>query len=157
MRSVAIDRVPLICWRFCPINQGRKSAPNNALTVAVDWIKFNRPDEPAEREPISARAMRADFEREAQTAMRACSPKPGEAPMRSISLLTLLCGALCGCANAPGSSPRSLDVRTLCQQQAQASASAASQTQKDAYFDQCMIASSKEKPKAEQEKPKAEH
>jgi hypothetical protein len=31
---------------------------------------------------------------------------------------------------------------------------AASQAQKDAYFDQCMIASSKEKPKAEQERPK---
>ena len=34
--------------------------------------------------------------------------------------------------------PQSLDARTLCQQQAQASASAPEQ--KDAYFDQCMIA-----------------
>ena len=67
--------------------------------------------------------------------------------MRTISLLTLLSGALCGCANAPGSSPRSLDARAICQQQAQASASAPEQTQKDAYFDQCMIANSKEKPK----------
>ena len=69
--------------------------------------------------------------------------------MRTISLLTLLSGALCGCANAPGSSPRSLDARAICQQQAQASASApeASDTQK--YFDQCMIANSREKPKAE--------
>jgi hypothetical protein len=67
----------------------------------------------------------------------------------SISLLILLSGALCGCANAPVSSPQ-LDARTLCQRQAQASASApeASDTQK--YFDQCMIANSKEKPKAKQ-------
>ena len=67
--------------------------------------------------------------------------------MRPISLL-LLSGTLCGCAYAPGSSPQ-LDAQTLCQQQAQASASApeASDTQK--YFDQCMIAKSKEKPKAE--------
>ena len=67
--------------------------------------------------------------------------------MRPISLL-LLSGTLCGCAYAPGSSPQ-LDAQTLCQQQAQASASApeASDTQK--YFDQCMIANSKEKPKAE--------
>jgi hypothetical protein len=52
------------------------------------------------------------------------------------------------CANVPVSSPQ-LDARALCQQQAQASASApeASDTQK--YFDQCMIAKSKEKPKAE--------
>ena len=63
--------------------------------------------------------------------------------MRPISLL-LLSGTLCGCAYAPGSSPQ-LDAQTLCQQQAQASASApeASDTQK--YFDQCMIESSKEK------------
>ena len=74
--------------------------------------------------------------------------------MRTISLLTLLSGALCGCANAPGSSPRSLDARAICQQQAQASASAASDAERNAYFDQCMIASAKEKPKAEQEKPK---
>ena len=67
--------------------------------------------------------------------------------MRPISLL-LLSGTLCGCAYAPGSSPQ-LDAQTLCQQQAQASASAPEQTQKDAYFDQCMIANSKEKPKAE--------
>ena len=72
--------------------------------------------------------------------------------MRTISLLTLLSGALCGCANAPGSSPRSIDARAICQQQAQASASAASDAEKNAYFDQCMIASAK--PKAEQEKPK---
>jgi hypothetical protein len=36
----------------------------------------------------------------------------------------LLSGALCGCANAPVSSPQ-LDARTLCQQQARASASEA--------------------------------
>jgi hypothetical protein len=58
----------------------------------------------------------------------------------------LLSRALCGCANAPVSSPQ-LDARTLCQQQARASASEVSDTQKDAYFDQCMIANSKEKPK----------
>jgi hypothetical protein len=46
----------------------------------------------------------------------------------------------------PVSSPQ-LDARTLCQQQARASASEVSDTQKDAYFDQCMIANSKEKPK----------
>jgi hypothetical protein len=65
----------------------------------------------------------------------------------NISLM-LLSGALCGCANVPVSSPQ-LDARTLCQQQAQASASApeASDTQK--YFDQCMIAKSKEKSKAD--------
>jgi hypothetical protein len=53
--------------------------------------------------------------------------------MRTISLLILLSGP-------------QVDARTLCQQQAQASASApeASDTQK--YFDQCMIANSKEKP-----------
>jgi hypothetical protein len=68
--------------------------------------------------------------------------------MRTISLLMLLSGALCGCANAPISSPQ-FDARTLCQQQAQASASEVSGTQKNAYFDQCMIANSKEKPKAE--------
>ena len=68
--------------------------------------------------------------------------------MRTISLLMLLSGALCGCANVPVSSPQ-LDARTLCQQQAQASTSTpeASDTQK--YFDQCMIAKSKEKPKTE--------
>ena len=65
--------------------------------------------------------------------------------MRTISLLILLPG-LCGCAYAPVPSPK-LDARTLCQQQAQASASEASDTQK--YFDQCMIAKSKEKPKTE--------
>jgi len=53
--------------------------------------------------------------------------------MRTISL-TLLSGALCGCANVPVP-------------QASASAPKASDTQK--YFDQCMIAKSKEKPKAE--------
>jgi hypothetical protein len=38
----------------------------------------------------------------------------------------------------------------LCQQQAQASASGeVSDTQKNAYFDQCMAAKSEEKPKAE--------
>jgi hypothetical protein len=69
--------------------------------------------------------------------------------MRTISLLMLLSGALCGCAYAPVSSPQ-LDARTLCQQQAQASASDGSDTQKNAYFDQCMVANSKEKPKAKQ-------
>jgi hypothetical protein len=51
--------------------------------------------------------------------------------MRNISLLMLVSGALCGCAYAPVPSPQ-LDARTLCQQQAQASASApeASDTQK---------------------------
>jgi hypothetical protein len=88
--------------------------------------------------------MRADFERE----MRGCLSETREAPMRTISLLMLLSGALCGCANTPVLSPQ-LDGQTLCQQQAQASASAPEQTQKDAYFDQCMIANSKEKPKAE--------
>ena len=68
--------------------------------------------------------------------------------MRTILLLMLLPGALCGCANRPVLSPQ-LDARTLCQQQAQASASEASDTQKGAYFDRCMIESSKEKPKAE--------
>jgi hypothetical protein len=68
--------------------------------------------------------------------------------MRTISLLMLLSGALCGCAYAPVSSPQ-LDARALCQQQAQASASDGSDTQKNAYFDQCMAAKSKEKPKAE--------
>ena len=58
--------------------------------------------------------------------------------MRTILLLMLLPGALCGCAYAPVSSPQ-LDARTLCQQQAQASASEASDTQKGAYFDRCMI------------------
>jgi hypothetical protein len=58
--------------------------------------------------------------------------------MRTILLLTLLSGALCGCANPRVPSPQSLDARALCQQQAQASASAPEQ--KDAYFDQCMIA-----------------
>jgi hypothetical protein len=64
------------------------------------------------------------------------------------TILMLLPAALCGCAYAPVPSPQ-LDARTLCQQQAQASASTpeASDTQK--YFDQCMIAKSKEKPKAE--------
>ena len=67
--------------------------------------------------------------------------------MRTISLLILLPGR-CGCAYAPAPSPQ-LDARALCQQQAQASASTpeASDTQK--YFDQCLIAKSKEKPKAE--------
>ena len=71
--------------------------------------------------------------------------------MRTISLLMLLSGALCGCAYVPVSSPQ-LDARTLCQEQAQASASApeASNTQK--YFDQCMIAKSKENPKAGHER-----
>ena len=68
--------------------------------------------------------------------------------MWTISMLTLLSGVLCGCAYAPVPSPQ-LDGRTLCQQQAQASASEASDTQKGAYFDRCMIESSKEKPKAE--------
>ena len=68
--------------------------------------------------------------------------------MRTISLLMLVAGALYGCAYAPVPSPQ-LDARTLCQEQAQASASTpeASDTQK--YFDQCVIESSKEKPKAE--------
>jgi hypothetical protein len=67
----------------------------------------------------------------------------------SILLLMLLPGALCGCAYAPAPASQ-LDARTLCEEQAQASASApeASDTQK--YFDQCMIAESKEKSKAEQ-------
>jgi heme O synthase-like polyprenyltransferase len=52
-------------------------------------------------------------------------------------ILLLLCVALCGCATAPG--PQSPDARALCQQLAQASASAPN-SQKDAYFDQCMIA-----------------
>jgi hypothetical protein len=68
--------------------------------------------------------------------------------MRAISLLMLLSGALCGCAYAPISSPQ-IDARTLCQQQAQASASGASDAQRGAYFDRCMTESSKEKPKAE--------
>jgi hypothetical protein len=69
--------------------------------------------------------------------------------VRTISLLMLLSGALCGCAYAPVSSPQ-VDARTLCQQQAQASASGeVSDTQKNAYFDQCMAAKSEEKPKAE--------
>jgi hypothetical protein len=67
------------------------------------------------------------------------------APMQ---LLMLLSVTLYGCAYAPVPSPQ-LDARTLCQQQAQASATEVSDTQKDAYFDQCMIESSKEKPKAE--------
>jgi hypothetical protein len=67
--------------------------------------------------------------------------------MRTILLLILLPG-LCGCAYAPVSSPQ-VDARALCQQQAQASASEASDTQKGAYFDRCMIENSKEKPKAE--------
>jgi hypothetical protein len=53
-------------------------------------------------------------------------------------VLLLLSGALCGCATAPG--PQPPDARALCQQLAQASASAP-ESQKDAYFDQCMIAS----------------
>jgi hypothetical protein len=56
--------------------------------------------------------------------MVACSSETREAPMRTISLLMLLSGALCGCAYAPVSSPQ-LDARTLCQQQARASASEA--------------------------------
>ena len=67
--------------------------------------------------------------------------------MRTISLLMLLAGALCGCAYAPVPSPQ-LDARTLCQQQAQASASTPETSGTQKYFDQCMIESSKEKPKA---------
>jgi hypothetical protein len=52
--------------------------------------------------------------------------------------LLLLCGALCGCATPSPTAPQSRDARALCQQQAQASASVPEQ--KDAYFDQCMIA-----------------
>jgi hypothetical protein len=63
-----------------------------------------------------------------------------EAIMRTI--LLLLAGALCGCATKPGSAPQSLDARALCQQQAEASASSPEQ-KSDAYFEQCMIASSK--------------
>ena len=47
--------------------------------------------------------------------------------------------------------PQSLEARTLCQQQAQASASAPES--QDAYFDQCMIASSQHP----LERRKAEH
>ena len=65
-------------------------------------------------------------------------------PMRTILLLMLLSWALCGCANSPVTSPQSLDARTLCHQQAQASASAPEQ--KDAYFDQCMIANGQRSP-----------
>jgi hypothetical protein len=61
--------------------------------------------------------------------------------MRTILLLMLLSGVLCGCANAPLPTSQSLDARALCQQQAQASASSPEQ-RSDAYFDQCMIASS---------------
>jgi hypothetical protein len=64
--------------------------------------------------------------------------------MRTISLLMLLAGALCGCAYAPVPSPQ-LDARTLCQQQAQASASTPETSGTQKYFDQCMIESSKEK------------
>ena len=63
---------------------------------------------------------------------------PKEDPMRTILLLMLLSAALCGCASAPLPTPQSLDARALCQRQAQASASVPEQ--KDAYFDQCMIA-----------------
>jgi hypothetical protein len=59
----------------------------------------------------------------------------------------LLSGALCGCAYAPVSSPQ-LDARALCQQQAQASASTLEASDIQKYFDQCMIAKSKENPKA---------
>jgi hypothetical protein len=62
----------------------------------------------------------------------------GRATMRTI-LLLLLFGALCSCATGPASPPQSVDARALCQQQAQASASVPEQ--KDAYFDQCMVAS----------------
>jgi hypothetical protein len=71
-----------------------------------------------------------------------------EAPMRTISLLMLLPVALCGCAYAPVPSPQ-LDAQILCQQQAQASASTPEAADTQKYFDQCMIESSKEKPKAE--------
>src|ERR1700730_2650531 len=37
--------------------------------------------------------------------------------MRTILLLMLLSGALCGCANPRVPSPQSLDARALCQQQ----------------------------------------
>jgi cellulose biosynthesis protein BcsQ len=48
------------------------------------------------------------------------------------------------------SSPQ-VDARTLCQQQAQASASARTRSLRHSeVFDQCMIANSKEKPKAKQ-------
>jgi hypothetical protein len=68
--------------------------------------------------------------------------------MRTISLLMLLSGVLYGCAYAPVPSPQ-LDARTLCQQQAQASASTPEASDAQKYFDQCMIESNKEKPKAE--------
>jgi hypothetical protein len=60
--------------------------------------------------------------------------------MRTILLLPLF-GALCSCSTGPAPSPQSLDARALCQQLAQASASSPEQ-RSDAYFDQCMIASS---------------
>ena len=60
--------------------------------------------------------------------------------MRTI-LLLLLFGALSGCATAPAPSPQALDARSLCQQLAQASASSP-ELRSDAYYDQCMIASS---------------
>jgi hypothetical protein len=53
-------------------------------------------------------------------------------------ILLLLTGALFGYATKPAPAPQSLDARALCQQQAQASASVPDQ--KDAYFEQCMIA-----------------
>jgi len=61
------------------------------------------------------------------------------------TILLLLFAALCGCATGPAPSPQSLDARTLCQQQAEASASSPAQ-RSDAYFDQCIIAS-RQRPK----------
>jgi hypothetical protein len=62
-----------------------------------------------------------------------------ESIMRTI--LLLLAGALGGCATKPASAPQWLDARALCQQQAEASASSPEQ-RSDAYFENCMIASS---------------
>jgi hypothetical protein len=55
------------------------------------------------------------------------------------TILLLLCGAFCGCATAPP--PQSVDAQTLCDQLARASTSSP-ERRNDAYFDQCMIASS---------------
>ena len=56
--------------------------------------------------------------------------------MNRVSVLLLL-GVLTGCATA--TSPPSLDVRALCQELTQASASSPELVSKD-YFAQCMIA-----------------
>jgi hypothetical protein len=60
--------------------------------------------------------------------------------MRTI-LSLLLFGTLCSRATGPAPLPRSLDARALCQQLAEASANSP-ERRSDAYFHQCMIASS---------------